>query len=1022
MKKSKKVLSVALSALMAFTPVAGLMSLTGCDQPPPPGPDQGTDFTVSFDTQGGNTIAAQTVKSNKTAAQPATPTRAGYIFGGWYTNAECTGNQFDFSTKITANVTLYAKWTDAATAQTVTVTLVWGEGVASEEIDVVEGSVASLPNAPTVDGKIFVAWYLDEEFTEKFDTTRVVNEDITIYARWVGEDEVYTVTFVTDYGTAPAVQAIFPGEKATYPIEKPSDANTIFSGWYIDEERNELYDFDQEITENTILYAGHQEKATDVTTIRFGGYTIDATQQETYNKMCDEFNETYGKYKGIYVQPSIVGLFQLYEERCNVSLTGEEGGFDVYMIDDKNFKAWAQKREDQIRNLGATVDDKGNPLTSSALFDQQLDNMWAGMIDRFRLNVNGWTSYEDDQLWVVPIDSNPTALYYNRTVLEKNGVIVISIEDYTVSADNYEQLAGKYNFPAEVTLEVAEGRTLLDLWNDNLIADLFLNWHNDLKFVNGETITDAYGSTIESTYLEDEGITIPAKGFFRDMYPRNSADPAVAKFTAPAEGEALVFNASIPMSWDEIEDLAMICTRSVNPSSASTYGYYTQWWFCYGWTVGGDCMEDMTGDGAWAFSLSDYTANYMVTEEACTEVNPNDANDTNRYYIGEYTGTLYSAGDTLQFLDKLDVTKLETQTDGPSTFAVSGDIILPNEDGSFEKYDVVSKNTTQIGQSVAQLGDSLTDNTAIRASIASNSSQDQNASGVKFIELPSTKEAFTRFCRLVPSEADAANSVGVSPPTSSGKATDITTLGNGDIAFIIEKGDKLGQLRNVAAAYNQSWGVANVPIFKEYSNPYDPKDDSVKRMGLAAGHSEAVALGISAGCKTQNIDEAWAFIQWMAADYFYLDPDDGSVYFGNQKKATDVRYRAGQAVRADNGYIPNQPSLFEQPNNEGTDAGKTTFIKEGEENLNLQLFAYAIEYEQPGDWWYLPTNAWISQWEGTLNGQDGVRGGKMTAVDWFNSGIIKKTNVKLAQDFSYFYNAENIIAQWENKLGVDIAN
>lgn len=46
-----------------------------------------------------------------TATEPATdPTRSGYVFGGWYTEAECT-NEVDFDTVLSAGATYYAKWT-----------------------------------------------------------------------------------------------------------------------------------------------------------------------------------------------------------------------------------------------------------------------------------------------------------------------------------------------------------------------------------------------------------------------------------------------------------------------------------------------------------------------------------------------------------------------------------------------------------------------------------------------------------------------------------------------------------------------------------------------------------------------------------------------------------------------------------------------------------------------------------------------------------------------------------------------
>ena len=68
-------------------------------------------YTVKFDTNGGNTITSQTVTSNSKAAEPTKPTKDGYIFDGWYTDSEFT-SEYDFDTKVTKNITLYAKWTE----------------------------------------------------------------------------------------------------------------------------------------------------------------------------------------------------------------------------------------------------------------------------------------------------------------------------------------------------------------------------------------------------------------------------------------------------------------------------------------------------------------------------------------------------------------------------------------------------------------------------------------------------------------------------------------------------------------------------------------------------------------------------------------------------------------------------------------------------------------------------------------------------------------------------------------------
>lgn len=65
--------------------------------------------TVTFETNGGSEVAAIKVQKNKTAAAPSSPSRKGYLFKGWYKESTLT-NAFSFSTALTENITLYAKW------------------------------------------------------------------------------------------------------------------------------------------------------------------------------------------------------------------------------------------------------------------------------------------------------------------------------------------------------------------------------------------------------------------------------------------------------------------------------------------------------------------------------------------------------------------------------------------------------------------------------------------------------------------------------------------------------------------------------------------------------------------------------------------------------------------------------------------------------------------------------------------------------------------------------------------------
>lgn len=64
--------------------------------------------TVTF-MDGTTNAGAQTVRKGATATRPTNITKDGYAIEGWYTNSGLT-SKFDFSTPITTDTTLYAKW------------------------------------------------------------------------------------------------------------------------------------------------------------------------------------------------------------------------------------------------------------------------------------------------------------------------------------------------------------------------------------------------------------------------------------------------------------------------------------------------------------------------------------------------------------------------------------------------------------------------------------------------------------------------------------------------------------------------------------------------------------------------------------------------------------------------------------------------------------------------------------------------------------------------------------------------
>ena len=72
------------------------------------------EFTVTFNSNGGSPVASQTVVYGNLVIEPNDPILADYLFAGWYSNAELT-TMYNFSSAVTSDITLYAKWNQTST-------------------------------------------------------------------------------------------------------------------------------------------------------------------------------------------------------------------------------------------------------------------------------------------------------------------------------------------------------------------------------------------------------------------------------------------------------------------------------------------------------------------------------------------------------------------------------------------------------------------------------------------------------------------------------------------------------------------------------------------------------------------------------------------------------------------------------------------------------------------------------------------------------------------------------------------
>ena len=66
-------------------------------------------YTVTFDSNGGSAVKAQTVRSGAKAPKPADPAKSGYLFKGWYSDKSLT-KAYNFNSTVKSDLTLYARW------------------------------------------------------------------------------------------------------------------------------------------------------------------------------------------------------------------------------------------------------------------------------------------------------------------------------------------------------------------------------------------------------------------------------------------------------------------------------------------------------------------------------------------------------------------------------------------------------------------------------------------------------------------------------------------------------------------------------------------------------------------------------------------------------------------------------------------------------------------------------------------------------------------------------------------------
>lgn len=247
------------------------------------------------------------------------------------------------------------------------------------------------------------------------------------------------------------------------------------------------------------------------------------------------------------------------------------------------------------------------------------------------------------------------------------------------------------------------------------------------------------------------------------------------------------FNNQVPMSWDECVTLSTLVQNAVRAATgkANYYGYFTEWWFNYGWSVGGDCIEYVKTDdpayngGYWDFTLMDATPNYIVADD-----------QAEGYTID---GVHYEAGEILTWESKLVDTAASQKTIKPA-------VIQAEKDGVLN-------------------------------------------------QLPSQRDAFVEFVRVGQKTSakveEGLYGYGICPDPLSlgGDAGKATAFSEGNLGMLVDGRWNVTNFRKTMD-HKYAWDVAPLPMYKEYD-----AEGNITVHGVEAGHSGSVALCINAKSK-----------------------------------------------------------------------------------------------------------------------------------------------------------------------------
>jgi uncharacterized repeat protein (TIGR02543 family) len=238
-------------------------------------------YRVDFNVMGGTLTGSSFVLIEEGKSVTAFPvaTKAGYVFLGWFTGITPSDVLFTSSAAVNQDMTLFARFAEVGTVvdptnptYRVTFNVMGGTLSGQSSVTIEQGKAILTFPAASKDGFVFLGWFTGITPNDILVTANVViNQDITLFARWAQEGTVintenptYRVTFNVMGGTLSGSTFLTIEEgKPVIAFPAATKAGFTFLGWFTGITPNDvLFTSNIPVVQDLTLFARWQEEST----------------------------------------------------------------------------------------------------------------------------------------------------------------------------------------------------------------------------------------------------------------------------------------------------------------------------------------------------------------------------------------------------------------------------------------------------------------------------------------------------------------------------------------------------------------------------------------------------------------------------------------------------------------------------------------------------------------------------------------------------------------------------------------